>query len=51
MLLGLKHIHDKKILHRDIKSANMIKCNNGIIKLTDFGFSKFIKETIGTSNT
>lgn len=51
MLLGLKHIHDKKILHRDIKTANIMKCNNGIIKLSDFGISTKLKDTIGMARS
>ncbi|KAH8739262.1 hypothetical protein FG386_000019 [Cryptosporidium ryanae] len=53
-LLGLSHLHNRKILHRDIKSQNMFISNNGL-KIGDFGIAKvlentgaFAKTTIGT---
>ncbi|KAJ7418098.1 hypothetical protein WISP_60994 [Willisornis vidua] len=39
--LGLKHIHDKKILHRDVKTQNIFLSNNGkVAKLGDFGIAR-----------
>nr|XP_028577928.1 serine/threonine-protein kinase Nek3-like isoform X2 [Podarcis muralis] len=35
--LGLKYIHDKRVLHRDIKSKNIFLTQNGKVKLGDFG--------------
>lgn len=39
MLSGLHTLHSASILHRDIKSANIFKCD-GIYKLGDLNISK-----------
>lgn len=40
---GLKVLHDLKILHRDIKSANVFLNKQGEAKLGDLNVSKMIK--------
>ncbi|KAM0749348.1 Pkinase-domain-containing protein [Meredithblackwellia eburnea MCA 4105] len=37
-LEGLKHLHEHGVIHRDIKSDNILLSLQGDIKLTDFGF-------------
>jgi NIMA (never in mitosis gene a)-related kinase len=43
MLQGLKSLHDNKIMHRDLKSANVFLCKNGVLKLGDLNVSKVVK--------
>ena len=45
MCLGLKHVHDRKILHRDIKTQNIFMSAGGLLKLGDFGVSKVLAST------
>ncbi|XP_061313412.1 serine/threonine-protein kinase Nek5 isoform X4 [Pezoporus flaviventris] len=50
--LGLKHIHDKKILHRDVKTQNVFLSNNGkVAKLGDFGIARQLNSTTEFAHT
>ena len=37
---GLKYMHDRKIVYRDLKPENLMLSSTGHIKFIDFGFSK-----------
>jgi NIMA (never in mitosis gene a)-related kinase len=43
--LGMKHVHDRKILHRDLKPQNIFLTSAGMIKLGDFGIAKVLSNT------
>jgi len=40
LLLGLSYIHDKKIVHRDIKTKNIFIQNEHTLRIGDFGIAK-----------
>lgn len=46
LCLALDHIHSHKMLHRDIKGANILLTSTGLIKLGDFGFSHQYDDTV-----
>jgi NIMA (never in mitosis gene a)-related kinase len=47
----LKHIHDRKILHRDLKGQNIFLTKQGIIKIGDFGIAKVLNNTLANAKT
>ena len=51
MCLAIKHVHDRKILHRDIKSHNFFLTKKGIVKLGDFGIARVLSNTRSKAKT
>ena len=51
ILRGLQYLHDSFVIHRDIKAANILIADTGVVKLSDFGSALTLKPTAGGSNT
>ena len=39
---GLDYCHRRGVMHRDIKTSNILLNNEGVLKLADFGLANFI---------
>ncbi|KAI1823360.1 kinase-like protein [Xylaria intraflava] len=46
LLQGLRYLHENKILHRDMKAANLLISNKGILQIADFGLARHYDGTV-----
>ncbi|CAD8205925.1 unnamed protein product [Paramecium octaurelia] len=47
--LGMKHLHDRSIIYRDIKPENILIDFDGHVRIADFGLSKQLDQEIAYS--
>lgn len=40
---ALSYLHSRGFIHRDVKTSNLFLTKEGILKLGDFGISKFLE--------
>lgn len=51
LCLALKHIHDRRIIHRDLKSANIFLTAAGVVKLGDLGIARALGSSADLAKT
>ncbi len=44
--LAIQHVHERKIIHRDIKCQNIFLTKEGNVKLGDFGIARPLQRTL-----
>ena len=43
IVLALEYLHHLKVIYRDLKPENLLFDNQGYLKITDFGFAKYVE--------
>ncbi|ETO85468.1 serine/threonine protein kinase [Phytophthora nicotianae P1976] len=51
VLHGLAHIHNKRMVHRDIKPHNLLTNRQGEVKISDFGLARTLNDNSTSTKT
>lgn len=49
ILKGVDHAHKAQVLHRDLRPANVLVSESGVVKVADFGTSRFLEKSHATT--
>src|SRR5262245_23655004 len=49
ILKGVDHAHQNQVLHRDLRPANVLISESGVVKVADFGTSRFLEKSHATT--
>jgi len=49
ILEAVAYAHSKNVIHRDLRSSNILISREGVVKITDFGTSKFMEKTFAST--
>ena len=48
---GLCYMHGLKMIHRDVKGANVLLTDQGVVKLADFGVTAHLQTTLSRTKS
>ena len=48
LLEAIAYLHDRKIVHRALKTSNLLYSNEGILKICDFGLARKAAQALMT---